>query len=146
MLYHLFQHLLIIKIHVLSKNDRSRNLEQSIDPTVSRSISLTLHPTFSLMWALLPIHTHVHGTCTWASCFVSLRYIVFLFRIKIYVLLICLECFYKYICLFIVAWQIEIDIFSLYINPELIYPTNYFLNLSWASLPVFVSPGLSLSI
>lgn len=106
MLYHLFQHLLIIKIYVLSKNDRSRNLEQSIDPTVSRSISLTLHPTFSLMWALLPIHTHVHGTCTWASCFVSLRYIVFLFRIKIYVLLICLECFYKYICLFIVAWYI----------------------------------------
>lgn len=90
-------------------------------------------------------HTYM-VQCTWASCFVSLRYIVFLFRIKIYVLLICLEYFYKYICLFIVAWQIEIDIFSLYINPELIYPTNYFLNLSWASLPVFVSPGLSLSI
>lgn len=61
MLYHLFQHLLIIKIHVLSKNGRSRNLEQSIDPTVSTSISLTLLPTFSLMWALLPIHTWYMG-------------------------------------------------------------------------------------
>lgn len=141
MLYHLFQHLLIIKIHVLSKNDRSRNLEQSIDPTVSRSISLTLLPTFSFMWALLPIHTWYMGLL-----FRFVEIYCFLFRIKIYVLLICLECFYKYICLFIVAWQIEIDIFSLYINPELIYPTNYFLNLSWASLPVFVSPGLSLSI
>lgn len=61
LIYHLFQHLLIIKIHVLSKNDRSRNLEQSIDPTVSRSISLTLLPTFSFMWALLPIHTWYMG-------------------------------------------------------------------------------------